>query len=59
MDDVSFPGFDPEKSIRLVTGGGMTRVFVKGRLYMSWPSGDEVCLRLAMVQLHQCGLGTE
>jgi transposase len=59
MDDVSFPGFDPEKSIHLVTGGGMTRVFVKGRLYMSWRSGDEVCLRLAMVQLHQCGLGTE
>ena len=59
MDDVSFPGFDPEKSIHLVTGGGMTRVFVKGRLYMSWQSGDEVCLRLAMVQLHQCGLGNE
>jgi transposase len=59
MDDVSFPGWQPEKTIRLVTGEGMARVFVKGRLYMSWRCGDEECLRLAMVQLHQCGLGTE
>jgi hypothetical protein len=26
---------------------------------MSWPSGDEGCLRLVMVQLYQCGLGTQ
>jgi transposase len=59
MADASFPGWQPEKTIHLVTGEGMTRVFVKGRLYMSWRCGDEECLRLAMVQLHQCGLGTE
>lgn len=59
MDDVSFPGWQPEKTIRLVTGEGMARVFAKGRLYMSWRCGDEECLRLAMVQLHLCGLGTE
>ena len=59
MADASFPGWQPEKTIRLVTCEGMTRVFVKRRLYMSWRCGDEECLRLAMVQLHQCGLGTE
>jgi transposase len=59
MDDVSFAGWQPENSIHLATDEGMTRVFVKGRLYMSWRSGDEECLRLAMVQLHQCGLGTQ
>lgn len=59
MDDVSFPGWQPEKSIHLVTSEGMTQVFVKGRLYMSWQSGDEECLRLAIVQLHRCGLGTK
>lgn len=59
MDEVSFPGWQPEKSIHLVTGEGMTQVLVKGRLYMSWQSGDEECLRLAIVQLHQCGLGTK
>jgi transposase len=59
MADASFPGWQPEKTIRLVTDEGMTRVFVKGRLYMSWRCGDEECLRLAMVQLHQCGLATE
>jgi hypothetical protein len=34
-------------------------VLVKGQLYMSWPSGDEGCLRLAMVQLSRCGLGNQ
>lgn len=59
MADANFPGWEPEKTIRLVTCEGVARVFVKGRLYMSWRCGDEECLRLAMVQLHQCGLGTE
>ena len=59
MADASFPGWQPEKTIHLVSGEGVTRVFVKGRLYMSWRCGDEECLRLAMVQLHECGLGTE
>ena len=59
MDDVSFPGWQPEKSINVVDGVGMTRVFVKRQPYLSWRSGDEGCLRLAIVQLYQCGLGTE
>ena len=37
----------------------MTRVLVKGQPYMSWPSEDEECARLAIAQLYQCGLGTE
>jgi hypothetical protein len=37
----------------------MTRVLVKGLLYMSWPSGDEGSLRSAMVQLFQCELGKQ
>lgn len=59
MADANFPGWKPEKTIHRVTGEGMTRLFVKGRLHMSWRFGDEECLRLAMVQLHPCGLGTE
>jgi transposase len=59
MDDVNFPGWRPEKSIQVVEGNGRTRVLVKGKPYMSWPSGDEGCVRLAMVQLYECGLGTE
>jgi hypothetical protein len=59
MDGASFPGWRVEKSITVVTADGMTRVFVKGQPYMSWPSGDEVCLRLAIVQLYRCGLETE
>jgi len=26
---------------------------------MRWRSGDEECVRLAIVQLYECGLGTE
>ena len=59
MDELNFPGWQPQKSIEVVEENGTTRVLVKGKLYMNWPSGDEGCLRLAMVQLHQCGLGTE
>jgi hypothetical protein len=59
MADDSFPEWQAAKTVRLVTCEGMTQVFVKGRLYMSWRCGDEACLRLAVVQLHRCGLGTE
>lgn len=59
MDELNFPGWQPQKSIEVIEESGTTRVLVKGKLYMSWPSEDEGCLRLAMVQLHQCGLGTE
>jgi len=48
MDDVNFPGWRPEKSIQVVEGTARTRVLVKGKPYMSWPSGDEGCLRLAI-----------
>jgi transposase len=59
MDDLNFPGWRPERSIQVVEADGLTRVLVKGQLYMSWQSGDEACVRLAMVQLHKCRLATE
>lgn len=59
MDEVNFPGWTPEKSIKVVEGEGITRVLVKGQPYMSWPPEDEGCLRMAIVQLYDCGLGTQ
>jgi transposase len=59
MDDVNFPGWRPERSIQVVESNGLTRVLVKGKPYMSWQSGDEGCVRLAIAQLYGCGLGTE
>lgn len=58
MNGANFPGWRPDKSIQVVEGDGHIRVLVKGQLYMSWSSGDEGCLRLALAQLHECGLGT-
>jgi len=59
MDEVNFSGWRPEKSIQVVEGDGRTCVLVKGKPYMSWHSGDEGCLRLAIAQLYECGLGRE
>ena len=59
MDDVNFPGWHPEKSIQVIEDNGLTRVMVRGQPYMRWHSGDEECVRLAIVQLYECGLGTE
>jgi hypothetical protein len=58
-DNVNFPGWQPERSIQVIEVGGLTQVLAKGKPYMRWRSGDEACVRLAMVQLHECGLGTE
>src|ERR1022692_2908848 len=49
MDDVEFPGWRPEKSIQVVESNGRSRVLLKGKPYMSWRTGDEGCVRLAMV----------
>jgi transposase len=59
MDDVDFPGWQPEQSIKVIEDNGRTRVMVRGQPYMRWRSGDEECVRLAIVQLYECGLGTE
>src|SRR6266849_4781754 len=59
MDDVSVPGLQPEQSIQVIEDHGLTRVLVRGRAYMRWRSGDEQCVRLAIVQLYECGLGAE
>lgn len=59
MNDVNFAGWTLEKSIQVIQDGPRTRVLVKGRPYMSWPSGDEGSVRMAIVQLSDCGLGTQ
>ena len=59
MDELNFPGWQPAKSVQLVEGNGLTQVWVKGKPYMRWQTGDEGCVRLAIVQLYECGLGTE
>jgi len=59
VDDVDFAGWTLEQTIQVIQDDRRTRVLVKGRPYMSWPSGDENSVRMAMVQLSGCGLGTQ
>ena len=56
---LSFRDGRPEKSIQVIEDHGLTRVMVKGQPYMRWRSGEEECVRLAIAQLYECGLGTE
>jgi transposase len=59
MAEQNLAGWRPEKSVQVLTCEGMIRVLVKGQRYMSWPTGEEGCLRLALVQLYHSGLGTQ
>ena len=59
VENDNFAGWTPEKTISVVAGEANTRVLVKGQPYRSWPSGDEACVRLAIVQLYDCGMGTQ
>ena len=59
MENDSFAGWEPERSIKVVECDGIIRVLVKGQRYMSWQSGDEGCVRMAIAQLYDCGLGTQ
>jgi transposase len=59
MHEENFAGWQPEKTIKLVACEGITGVLVKGQPYMNWESGDEGSVRMAIVQLYECGLGTQ
>ena len=59
LDDVNFPGWQPEKFIEVIEDHGLTRVMARGQPYMKWRSGEEECVRWAIAQLYECGLGTE
>ena len=59
MHEMNFAGWTAEKSIKVVEGDTRTQVLVKGQPYMVWKSGDEGCVRLAIVQLYESGLATQ
>lgn len=47
------------KAVEVLESGGRVCVLVDGHLYMSWESGDEESQRMAVVQLYECGRGTQ
>jgi hypothetical protein len=46
------------KKIQVVETEEAKKVFVEGRLYMSWESGDQSAQRIAIAQLYECEYGT-
>jgi len=59
MNRELFPRWMSEKDVELIECGGISNVIVRGRPYMRWESGDEVAQRIAIVQLYECGFGTQ
>ena len=47
------------KAVEVLESGGRVCVLVDGHLYMSWEFGDEESQRMAVVQLYECGRGTQ
>ena len=52
-------GEEEFKAVEVLESGGRVCVLVDGHLYMSWESGDEESQRMAVVQLYECGRGTQ
>ena len=59
MNQGKLEGYEFPEKIRVIGGGKIKKVFVKGEPYMSWEYGDEVAERTAIVQLYGLGLGTQ
>lgn len=45
--------------IQIIEDSGEKKIFVRGKLYMSWSLGDAVAQRIAIVELYKCGLATQ
>ena len=52
------PEWERRPRIQLIEDGPMMRLLVNGRLYMHWPSEDDLSPRIAIVQLSAGGMGT-
>lgn len=45
--------------IQIIEDSGEKKIFVRGKLYMSWSLGDAIAQRIAIVELYKCGLATQ
>lgn len=54
-----FPGWDEGEEIKVIESDGISGVYVRGRPYMRWETGDEASQRMAIVQLYDSELGTQ
>ena len=52
------PEWERRPRIQLIEDGPMMKLLVNGRLYMHWPSEDDLSPRIAIVQLSAGGMGT-
>jgi transposase len=60
MQEAKFAGreWEGRARIQLLADGEVMKLLMGGRLYMSWPSEDDLSARMAIVQLSTLGIGT-
>ena len=59
MNQKRFSGWEKYEGIQVIEYHGMKTVWLSGQPYMSWRVEDDASQRIAIVQLHRSGLGTQ
>ncbi|MCP4267488.1 MAG: helix-turn-helix domain-containing protein, partial [Candidatus Brocadiaceae bacterium] len=59
MKQAYFPWYKPPKKIEVNESDGIKKVFMNGKLYMSWASWDTACQRMVIAQLYNCQFATQ
>ena len=59
MKQAYFPWYKPAKKIELIESDGIKKVFLNGKLYMSWASWDTACQRMVIAQLYNSQFATQ
>ena len=57
--DLEGLGVDDSRHLRVTEEQGYNLLFLDGKPYMKWTSGDELSQRIAIVQLHELGLACQ
>ena len=59
MKQAYFPWYKAAKKIEVIESDGIKKVFLNGKLYMSWASWDTATQRMVIAQLHNCQFATQ
>ena len=59
MKQAYFPWYKPPKKIEVIESDGIKKVFLNGKLYMSWASWDTACQRMVIAQLYNSQFATQ
>ncbi len=59
MKQAYFPWYEPAKKIEVIESDGVKKVFLNGKIYMSWASWDTASQRMVIAQLYNSQFATQ